>query len=60
MADTATSAVQAAGTAFYNLMNRVGVYGPSRVQQAAMNLHKVDLITGTKSTRKPPINAAGA
>ena len=55
MADTPSSAVQAAGTAFYNLMNRVGVYGPSRVQQAAMNLHKVDLITKIPSTRKPPV-----
>lgn len=55
MADTASSAVQQVGTAFYNLMNRIGVYGPSRVQQAAMNLNKVDLITGTNSKRKPPV-----
>jgi hypothetical protein len=55
VADTPQSAVQAAATAFYNLMGRIGVYGPSRVQQAAMNLNKVDTITGTHSHRKPPV-----
>ena len=56
MADTPQTAVQAAATAFYNLMNRVGVYGPARVQQAGLNLNVIDNITKISSHRKPPVN----
>lgn len=38
---------------WFNLMTRLGVYGPSMVAKAAGHLDAVDRITGIPTTRKP-------